>query len=161
MTRHASFAPVAAPDVETLILGSLPGAASLAAGRYYAHPRNGFWRLVGAAIGTALEPLDYEARLAVLGAHRIGLWDVIADASRQGSLDAAIRDPRANDLRRLVADLPRLHTIAFNGAKAAKIGTAQLGPDAARYRLLPLPSSSPAHAVPFERKLVAWMALRG
>lgn len=159
MTRHASFPPVVTPDTETLILGSLPGAASLAAGRYYAHPRNGFWRLVGSAIGVELEPLDYDARLAALAAHRIGLWDVIADAVRPGSLDAAIRDARANDLCRLVAELPRLRTIAFNGATAAKIGTAQLGPDAARFRLLPLPSSSPAHAVPFERKRAAWMAL--
>lgn len=160
MSRHASFPPVVAPDTETLILGSLPGAASLAAGRYYANPRNGFWRLVGSAIGAALEPLDYEARLALLRAHRIGLWDVIADAVRPGSLDAAIRDARANDLRRLVAELPRLRLVAFNGGTAAKIGTAQLGADAARFRLLSLPSSSPAHAVPFERKLEAWMALR-
>jgi double-stranded uracil-DNA glycosylase len=160
VTRHASFPPVVAPDTETLVLGSLPGVASLAAGRYYAHPRNGFWRLVGAAIGEELGDLPYEIRLARLRAHRIGLWDVIADAVRPGSLDAAIRDPRANDLRRLVATLPRLRTIAFNGATAARIGTPQLGPDAARFRLLILPSSSPAHAVPFDRKLEAWLALQ-
>lgn len=158
--RHASFPPVVDSAVETLILGSLPGAASLAAGRYYAHPRNQFWRLVGAAIGTDLEPLAYDTRLAALLRHRIGLWDVIASAERPGSLDASIRAAEANDLQRLATSLPALRTIAFNGAIAARLGTAELGPLASRFRLLPLPSSSPAHAVPFTQKLNAWMALR-
>ena len=157
--RHASFPPVVDRRTEILILGSLPGAASLAAGRYYAHPRNQFWRLTGAVIGADLQSLDYGRRLPLLRAHRIGLWDVIADAERTGSLDAAIRNPAANDLRSLVASLPDLRIIAFNGGTAARIGTAQLGDLAERYRLAPLPSSSPAHAVPFETKLAQWRAL--
>jgi hypoxanthine-DNA glycosylase len=159
MTRHSSFPPVVAPDTRLLILGSLPGAASLAAGRYYAHPRNQFWRLAGALIGTDLQPLDYEARLSALLAHGVGLWDVIADAKRTGSLDAAIRNPAANDLCGLVASLPQLRTIGFNGGAAARIGMAQLGPLAERFRLVRLPSSSPAHAVPFETKLRQWRGL--
>lgn len=159
MLRHASFPPVVDARTETLILGSLPGAASLVAGRYYAHPRNQFWRLVGAVIGVDLHGLAYEDRLDTLRVRRIGLWDVIADAERAGSLDAAIRDPLANDLQTLVASLPVLRTIGFNGATAARIGGAQLGPTSERYRLIRLPSSSPAHAVAFEVKLAAWSAL--
>lgn len=159
MTRHASFAPIVDAGTHTLILGSLPGAASLQAGRYYANPRNQFWRLVGAAIGVALDALDDDARLAALRAHGIGLWDVIASAERPGSLDAAIRDPAANDLARLVATLPRLETIAFNGGTAARMGTAALGASGARLRLLRLPSSSPAHTLAFAEKRRAWQAL--
>ncbi len=159
MTRHASFPPVVDQNTETLILGSLPGAASLAAGRYYAYPHNQFWRLVGEVIGDDLADLDYDNRLAALLARRIGLWDVIADAERPGSLDAAIRDPAANDLQSLVESLPSLRTIAFNGGTAARIGGKQLGSSAARYRLVRLPSSSPAHTAPFETKLEAWRQL--
>lgn len=160
LTRHASFAPVVGTSTETLILGSLPGAASLTAGRYYAHPRNQFWRLLGAVIGEELAPLSYDLRLAALLRHRIGLWDVIAEAERVGSLDAAIRNHAPNDLQSLVTSLPALRTIGFNGATAARIGRAQLGSLAQRYRLLPLPSSSPAHAaLSFEAKLIRWLEL--
>jgi hypoxanthine-DNA glycosylase len=160
LTRHASFAPVVDASTEKLILGSLPGAASLAAGRYYAHPRNQFWRLVGAVIGADLAGLPYDERLATLLRHRIGLWDVIADAQRAGSLDAAIRSHAPNDLQSLVASLPALRTIGFNGGTAAKIGRAQLGTLGERYRLLTLPSSSPALAArSFETKLATWRLL--
>ena len=52
-----SFAPVANERTRLLLLGSLPGEESLARGRYYAHPRNQFWRLAGTVIGAELEPL--------------------------------------------------------------------------------------------------------
>src|SRR4051812_10192514 len=93
----ASFAPVVASDTRVLILGSLPGAASLAASQYYGHPRNHFWRLVGDVIGVDLVEMDYHARLTALLEHRIGLWDVIAEARRIGSLDSEIRDHTQND----------------------------------------------------------------
>jgi hypoxanthine-DNA glycosylase len=159
LIRHASFPPVVDRRTQILILGSLPGAASLAAGRYYAHPRNQFWRLVGSVINVDLQRLDYDARLAALLEHRIGLWDVIAEAERAGSLDAAIRNPAANDLQSLVQSLPDLRTIGFNGGTAARIGEMQLGAFAALFRLVRLPSSSPAHAIAFETKLRQWRSL--
>ena len=159
MTRHASFRPVVDARTRTLVLGSLPGAASLAAGRYYAHPQNQFWRLLDGVFGFGLLSCAYQERLDVLLEHGIGLWDVIAEAERVGSLDAAIRNEAANDLPGLVGTLPDLRTIAFNGGTAARIGMAALGTHAARFRLLRLPSSSPAHAVPFDRKLKAWREL--
>ena len=155
--RKSAFAPVVDDRTRVLILGSLPGEASLAAGQYYAHQRNGFWRLIGAVIGRDLALMDYPARLEALGDAGVGLWDVIASAERSGSLDAAIRSPEAADLRGLVADLPDLRAVAFNGGLAARLGgriLAEAGP-----ALITLPSSSPAHARPFEDKLAAWRDL--
>lgn len=155
----ASFPPVVAEDTRTLILGSLPGVASLAVRQYYGHPRNAFWPLVGDSIGVDLKTLDYAQRLAVLLQHGLGLWDVIATARRQGSLDAAIRDHVQNDLLDLLERLPQLRTIAFNGGTAGKLGLKALGAKAAQYRIVMLPSSSPAHAaLPYQAKLAQWRA---
>jgi hypoxanthine-DNA glycosylase len=143
-----------------LILGSLPGEASLAAQRYYAHPQNAFWRLLGEVLGEDIAGLDYEARLDRLRARGVGLWDVVARASRQGSLDSAIKLEEAADLAGLIADLPALACIAFNGGAATKIGLRALGPLADRFRIVSLPSSSPAFTRPFAAKAEAWRALQ-
>jgi hypoxanthine-DNA glycosylase len=153
------FPPVVRADTRLLILGSLPGAMSLAAQRYYANPRNQFWRLVGAVIDRALEPLAYEHRLEVLLESRIGLWDTVAAARRPGSLDADIRLHAASDLAALTANLSDLRAIAFNGGTSARIGRGQLSPSAPA-ALVDLPSSSPAFTLAFADKLRAWSALR-
>ena len=124
--RKRSFPPVVDANTRLLVLGSLPGEASLAAQRYYAHPRNLFWTLMGEVLAEDLVGLDYEDRLAALLRHRVGLWDVVAEASRAGSLDAAIRDPHENDLLSLVRSLPELRAVAFNGGTSAKVGLRQL-----------------------------------
>lgn len=140
-----------------LVLGSLPGERSLAERRYYAHPQNQFWRLVGAAIGRELAAMPYDNRLGALLAAQIGLWDVVARARRVGSSDAAIRDAAANDLAGLADTLPALRAVAFDGATAAAIGRPLLaGSDLA---LLALPSSSPLHTVGLAAKQPAWNAL--
>jgi len=156
---HHCFPPVTRPDTRLLVLGSLPGAVSLAKQRYYAHPQNLFWRLTGAVIGRDLVPLDYEARLEALLDAGIGLWDTVAAATREGSLDADIRLYEASDVAALAATLPRLRAVAFNGAKSASIGRRQLA--GTELALIDLPSSSPAYAsLKFEKKRDAWLALR-
>lgn len=161
MTRKAGFDPVVDAKTRLLILGSLPGDASLRAAQYYGHPRNAFWRLIGGVIDQDLAGLPYEDRLARLRAAGIGLWDVIASAERPGSLDAAIRRPEAADLRGLVESLPALRAVAFNGGTAARLGRAVLAAHPAGVTLIDLPSSSPAHARPFDQKAEAWAALAG
>ncbi len=138
------------------MLGSLPGEASLAAARYYAHPQNQFWRLIGAAIGRDdLAALAYDERLAALLGAGVGLWDTIASATRRGSLDQAIRDAEPAALPALIATLSDLRAIAFNGAKSAAIGRMALA--GSHLTLIDLPSSSPAHAgMPFAEKARRW-----
>lgn len=160
MTRKSAFAPVVSPETKVLILGSLPGEASLAARRYYAHPRNRFWHLVGAVIGREdLPALEYDARLAALLASGVGLWDTIASAKREGSLDAAIREARHAALAELTAGLPRLRAVGFNGGASARIGRKLLA--GSPLALVDLPSSSPAYAaMPFAQKRERWIDLR-
>jgi len=156
--RRLGFAPVVDTETRLLILGSLPGDASLRAAQYYAHPRNAFWPLIGGVLGEDLLALRYEQRLDRLKARGVGLWDVIASAERSGSLDAAIRSPEAADLRGLIGGLPRLRAVAFNGKLAAKLGRRIIG-DVAWVRLIDLPSSSPAHAIPLAGKANIWSSL--
>lgn len=156
--RRQGFAPVVDADTCLLILGSLPGDASLKAAQYYAHPRNGFWPLIGGVLGEDLTALPYDQRLERLRARGVGLWDVIASAERSGSLDAAIRSPEAADLRGLVESLPNLRAVAFNGGLAAKLGRRILS-DLDSVALVDLPSSSPAHAISLSAKADSWAIL--
>ena len=157
--RKSAFPPVVTPDTRVLLLGSLPGEASLTAGRYYAHPQNQFWRLIGDVIGCELQALEYDARLATLREAGVGLWDTIASALRQGSLDGALREIESAALSDLIATLPELRAVGFNGATAARLG--RLALRQTELALIDLPSSSPAYAaMPFADKAQSWGRLR-
>lgn len=170
--RWQGLAPQFDAGARWLLLGSFPGVASLKARQYYGHPRNQFWRLLGDVFGLPLATLDYEDRLEALRLQGIALWDVISETEREGSLDSQIRDPRVSDLAWLLAQLPKLHTIGFNGSTAARIGQRQLAglgaglgaplgsmPGSTPWRVLSLPSSSPAYTMAYDAKLAAWQAL--
>ena len=159
MTVKSAFAPVVDDNTRVLVLGSLPGEASLVAGQYYAHPRNLFWPLLGAVLGTDLAAMPYPQRISALIEQGIGVWDTIANARREGSLDGAIRGADHADLAGLVATLRELRVVAFNGRKAWTIGAPQL--TGSGLDLLALPSSSPAYAaMPRAEKEARWMVLR-
>lgn len=157
--RLQGLNPHVAANTHTLMLGSFPGVASLRAQQYYGHPQNQFWRLLGESFDLPLAGADYATRLALLLEQGIGLWDVITETRREGSLDSSIRDPLGSDLLGLIERLPALRTIGFNGGTAARLGLRQLGERAAAYRILALPSSSPAYTLPFANKLAAWRHL--
>lgn len=158
MANHKQcFPPVISSEVRLLILGSLPGDASLAAGQYYAHPRNQFWRLLGEVLDEPLAEMPYAERLDCLLAHRVGLWDVVARAERHGSLDAALNDVEHNDLLALTRSLPRLEAVAFNGGTAFKAARSLVDSPLAQ---LALPSSSPAYTRDYQEKLAIWLQLR-
>jgi hypoxanthine-DNA glycosylase len=158
MTIKQSMSPAGSTDAKLLILGSLPGEASLAAQRYYAHPLNQFWRLLGGALDEPLADLPYEQRLIRLAERDVALWDVIGTARRLGSLDGAIRDVTANPLRDYIATHPRLCAVAFNGKTAARLGRQAIG-DPGTIELVDLPSSSPAYTIPLAEKAKRWALL--
>lgn len=143
-----------------LVLGSFPGAASLAAQQYYAHPQNQFWRIFQAIwpVGPRQMDLDsYEKRINWLLSKGVGVWDVYAACERQGSLDSAIRQPEVNDFSGLQLRCPRLRVMAHNGAESFRHARQVV---LHGVRSVRLPSTSPAHASwSFERKLEAWRAV--
>jgi len=162
--RVRSFAPVARPDARLLILGSMPGTVSLAAHRYYAHPHNQFWRIMGALCKAGPE-LPYEQRLERLQARGIALWDVFASCARPGSLDSSIEHASAvvNDIPALLQRCAQITRICCNGTTAYTAFTRHLGAELARLRpsleIARLPSTSPANASwSPARKLAAWRA---
>lgn len=151
------LAPVLDVQTRILILGSFPGAASLAAQQYYAHPRNLLWPILSTLTGESLAAMAYDERLPRLLAHGFGLWDVLGACEREGSLDSAIRKPAANDFARLRELCPQLHTVGFNGQTSGKFAP-QFAAEG--YRTLVLPSTSPAHAsLSFAQKLEQWKLL--
>ncbi len=160
IVRKRSFAPIVDQRTRLLILGSLPGEQSLARQQYYGHPQNRFWQLMSEVVGIDLVPMDYSLRLRGLLQCGVGLWDVVGEANRAGSLDSAIRDHDSNDLAGLLERFPSIAAIAFNGGTAYRLGLQTLGPLKAKYRLINLPSSSPAYTLAYEHKLRRWMVLR-
>ncbi|MBL8832675.1 MAG: DNA-deoxyinosine glycosylase [Rhodospirillales bacterium] len=144
--RDRGFPPIAAPDARLLILGTLPGQASLAARQYYAHPRNAFWPILGAVFGFAPEE-PYEARVAALLRAKVAVWDVCEAAVRPGSLDSAIRGDtiRPNDFAAFFKRHPAIARVGFNGATAAALYRRHAQPTDG-HDFATLPSTSPAHA---------------
>lgn len=159
--RKRCFDPVVDERTRVIVLGSLPGEQSLARQEYYGNTQNRFWMLMSEVTGVDLVRIDYTSRLKALLEQHVGLWDVVAEAHRAGSLDSRIRDRNDNDLIALLSRLPKLTTIAFNGGTAARLGLKVLGPHAMRYRVLQLPSSSPAYTLPYAEKLRQWQVLSG
>jgi hypoxanthine-DNA glycosylase len=160
--RVYSFAPVASRRARVLILGSMPGVASLAAAQYYAHPRNQFWGIITELCGREALP-SYAQRLQMLRVHQLALWDVLHSCLRPGSLDAAIehRSAQPNALLELIGRSPELSRICCNGGTAHSAlqrhfgrALAELFPQIEIHRL---PSTSPANASwSYARKLAAW-----
>jgi hypoxanthine-DNA glycosylase len=161
--RLQSFPPLADERAEILILGSMPGAASLAAGQYYAHRHNAFWRIIGDLLG--VDPAaPYPTRVAALAAAHIALWDVLQSCRRDGSLDTRIdrASEVANPLVQFLTTHRAIRRVYFNGSKAEssfrRLVLPQLDPPG--LQLHRLPSTSPAHAaLPYAAKLAAWRVL--
>src|SRR5262245_16770817 len=155
------FPPIADRRARILVLGSMPSEASLAAGQYYAHRHNQFWRIAGEICG--FEPgASYARRKAGLKRARVALWDVLASCVRPGSLDADIEEDsiRVNDFAAFLAAHPGIRRVCFNGRKAESAWRRRVAPMLPKSRMLEyrlLPSTSPAHAgMGYREKLKVW-----
>lgn len=139
-----SFAPLLPDRPAILILGSLPGDRSLLEQQYYAHPQNRFWKVI-AALANVVVPVHYSARITLLSSLNIAVWDVCAQALRQGSMDTNIRTEIPNDIPALLLENPSIRIVAFNGQAAQKLYDRyfdRISP----IRYCTLPSTSPANA---------------
>lgn len=161
MSRVQSFPAIAGPGAHTLILGSMPGVASLTANQYYAHPRNAFWPILGDVLDIA-PTLPYPDRVTRLAALGYALWDVLQACTRPGSLDTAI-DETSMEVNRFDAFFtahPGIDRVFFNGTAAERIFRRRALPDLPRgdrLALHRLPSTSPANAsIPLADKIAAW-----
>tara|TARA_R110002072_G_scaffold4245_10_gene30086 strand:+ start:3520 stop:4029 length:510 start_codon:yes stop_codon:yes gene_type:complete len=165
MSNIYSFPPLASPAAQRLILGSMPGKASLSAQQYYAHPRNHFWRFMALILGVP-ESESYEERCHALLATQTALWDVLKVCTRSSSLDSDIDESSivANDFGTFLSAHPGIKCIYFNGAKAESVYRRYvrpcLSPQLACIETQRLPSTSPANAgIPFETKLQQWQVI--
>jgi hypothetical protein len=161
--RLIGFEPVVGTEPRVLILGSMPSEASLAAGCYYAHPRNRFWRVVGECFG--FDPtLPYKERLDALEASGAALWDTIESCERTGSLDSAILRPQVNDFPAFFAAHPTIERVCLNGGKAVQMWRRHAVPVLTAHAdmlkdldVRVLPSTSPANArMGLEDLLALW-----
>ena len=162
-SKICSFTPTESINARVLILGSMPGVASLAAQEYYAHPRNAFWPLMARLCNFGAD-LAYLARLQALENAGVRLWDVLASCERIGSTDAAIAPGtvKINAISALLeAPTSQIRAIALNGALAMKLFRKFVAPELYRnIEIFALPSTSPAHAAKtFEQKWQAWRVL--
>jgi len=160
--RIESFSYIATRAARILILGSMPGEASLQAQQYYAHPRNAFWPIMAGILGFDAK-VPYPDRIAALGANGIALWDVLASCHRSGSLDSEIESPSVvvNDFEAFFTAYPGITQVCFNGGTAERYFKRRVPaiPGMRNLHYTLLPSTSPAHAaLSLARKTEAWRA---
>ncbi len=156
-----SFPPLIDPRSRILVLGSMPGVASLKAYQYYGNPRNYLWRILYALFGDGEPELEYESRLAFALDHGVALWDVIATCEREGSLDSDIKQAVPNDIPGLLERYPNVEALICNGTKSFAELDKHFGshPEIVRRKVLRMPSTSPIPTRDYrglDDRLVAW-----
>ena len=172
--QSSSFMPVVDDNAQVIVLGSMPGTASIDAQQYYGHPRNAFWPIMQALFAgvesdgfAVAASLSYADKLNMLRDNGVAVWDVMASCYRPGSLDASIEEATIvpNDFNSIFAKYANINSVVFNGLKAAQSFRRYVRPslatDYSRLQYYDLPSTSPAHAaMSFEKKLEQWQQIR-
>ena len=133
----------------------MPGVASLVKQEYYAHQRNHFWRIVYTLLNNLPVSEVFEEKIQLLQTNKIGLWDVLENCERKGSLDIHIKNHKENDLKTLLNEFPAIIKIVFNGKESHKFFLKKFGQiEGITYYVMP--STSPANTMSFENKLKIW-----
>ena len=153
-----SFAPYVNSKTEILILGTMPGIASLEKQEYYAHKRNHFWRIMYTLLGKSSVSENFEEKIKLLQSNNIGLWDVLQNCERKGSLDVHIKNQKVNDFETLFQKYPSIHKIVFNGKESHRYFTKKFG-QIKGITYYVMPSTSPANTMTFEKKLEIWSTI--
>ncbi|MDD2821275.1 MAG: DNA-deoxyinosine glycosylase [Flavobacterium sp.] len=150
-----SFPAFIDSNTKILILGTMPGIASLTKQEYYGNPRNHFWRIMYTLFDTLPVSDSFEEKIQLLQKNKIGLWDVLENCERKGSLDIYIKNHKENDFEMLFKQYPTIHTIVFNGKESHKYFIKKFGEiEGITYYVMP--STSPANTMSFENKLKIW-----
>lgn len=153
--RIQSFPYFINSKTEVLILGTMPGAMSLAKQEYYAHPRNHFWKILYTIFNGLPIPEKFEEKVRFLQSNKIGLWDVLENCERKGSLDIHIKNHKENDFQSLFSEFPSITKIIFNGKQSHAFFFKRYGQiEGITYFVMP--STSPANTMSFENKLKIW-----
>ncbi|MFQ3174850.1 MAG: hypoxanthine-DNA glycosylase [Flavobacterium sp.] len=150
-----SFPPFINSDTEILILGTMPGIASLEKQEYYAHPRNHFWKIIYTLFDSMPVSGVFNEKIKFLQLNKIGLWDVLENCERRGSLDVHIKNQTENDFKSLFQEFPGINKIVFNGKESYRFFANKFGQiEGITYYVMP--STSPANTIAFENKLKSW-----
>jgi hypoxanthine-DNA glycosylase len=155
--RLFSFPPISNPYSQILILGTMPGVESLNKNEYYAHPRNTFWKIMFVLFNQTYS-IEYDVKKLLLLNNNVALWDVLKQCTRQGSLDSNILEEVPNDLETFLKEHPQINHLFFNGKKAHDYFLKYNKNTALACTVLP--STSPAHAITFEKKLTQWETIK-
>lgn len=150
-----SFSPFVNATTEILILGTMPGIASLEKQEYYAHKRNHFWKIMYLILGDVPQSEIFEEKIKLLQDNKIGLWDVLKNCERKGSLDIHIKNQKENDFETLFQEFPAISKIIFNGKESHKYFLKKFG-QIKGITYYVMPSTSPANTMSFENKLKIW-----
>lgn len=153
-----NFKPVFDTHSRILMLGTMPSPKSREVGFYYGHPRNRFWKVLADVCGEEV-PAQKEDKIAFALRNRIAVWDVLAGCDIRGADDSSIRNPKPNDMRRIL-DHADIRAVFATGKKAAQLYKkycyAQTGIEA-----VTLPSTSPANCtVSYEELYEAYSVIR-
>lgn len=150
-----SFDPIVDSKTKILILGSIPGVKSLEKVEYYGNKQNQFWEILFSIFKQESVPECYKNKVNFLLQNRIGLWDVVQNCERKGSLDIAIKNQEINDFNSFFNEYPQITTLVFNGKTAYQFFYKKYGQiKGITYSVMP--STSPANTIPFEKKLNEW-----
>ncbi len=153
-----SFPPFVNSKTKIIILGTMPGIASLEKQEYYAHKRNHFWRIMHTLLEKIPVSENFEEKIQLLQSHNIGLWDVLQYCERKGSLDIHIKNQKENDFESLFQKYPSIDKIVFNGKESHRYFTKKFGQiKGITYHVMP--STSPANTMTFENKLKIWATI--
>ena len=138
---------------EILILGSFPSDVSIRERAYYQNKsKNSFWKLMHGLFGEGPDSKEF------LMKHHIALWDCLAAANREGSLDSNfLGGERPNNIQQLLESHPSIRRIVINGKSKAKGYFDRYFSDLySHIDVIIVSSSSNTNSIGFETKLEDW-----